>query len=283
MLIRVKLRTATALAFLGLAGPTICLAHLASEPGVFEVHQEKVKLPHRELNLTYVKPVAPKPPGFLILFATGDAGWLGASNSVFERMAERGYYAVAYNSREALKPAKKSGKKVTMSEVEEDLRTVIEQAKHELALPEETPTILSGVSRGASMAVLGAGEKKLQPLLAGAIAVALTRESDYLVAPENAATMPGIKLDEKGGVLTYPAIERLGSLPIAVIQAEGDKYVPAPEARELFGPDTPTRRLYAVKASNHGFRGGQDELLRDVDDALSWIASLPPPESKTPE
>ena len=168
-----------------------------------------------------------------------------------------------------------------MSEVEEDLRTAIVKAKQALALPENTPTILSGVSRGASMAVLGAGEKKLQPLLAGAIAVALTRESDYLLVPESEAAQPGIKLDEKGGMLTYPAIERLGPLPIAVTQAEGDKYVPAPEARELFGPDTPTRRLYAVKASNHGFRGGRDELLRDVDDALSWIASLPPPESKT--
>jgi hypothetical protein len=277
-LIRLKPRTAIALVFFCLAGPTTCLAHLSSEPGVFEVRQEKVKLPHRELSLTFVKPVAPKPPGFLILFATGDAGWLGASSSVFERMAERGYYAVAYSSREALKPAKKSGNKLTMSEVEEDLRTVIQKAKQELALPENTLTILSGVSRGASMAVLVAGDKTLQPFLAGAIAVALTRESDYLVAPKNTATTPGIKLDEKGGVLIYPAIERLGPLPIAVIQAEGDKYVPAPEARELFGPDTPTRRLYAVKASNHGFRGGRDELLRDVDDALSWIASLPPTE-----
>src|SRR4030095_9000246 len=104
-----------ALPLFALEGPPLCLARLSSEPGVFEVHQEKVKLPHRELNLTYVKPVAPKPPGILILFATGDAGWLGASHSVFERMAERGYYAVAYNSREALKPVKKSGKKLSMS------------------------------------------------------------------------------------------------------------------------------------------------------------------------
>jgi hypothetical protein len=127
------------------------------------------------------------------------------------------------------------------------------------------------------MAVFEAGDEKLQPGLAGAIAVALTRESDYLLPPDNPTALPGIVLDEKGGVLTYPAIERLGSHPIAVIQAAGDKYVPAAEARELFGPDTPTRRLYAVDASNHGFRGGRDELLRDVDAALSWIASLPPP------
>lgn len=27
----------------------------------------------------------------------------------------------------------------------------------------------------------------------------------------------------------------------------------------------------STKASSHGFRGGHDELLRDADDALSWI------------
>ena len=80
-------------------------------------------------------------------------------------------------------------------------------------------------------------------------------------------------VDEKGRVLTYPAIQRLGSIPIAVIQSAGDKYVPAEESRRLFGPDTPTRRLYEVKASNHGFKGGQEELIQDLDASLAWISS----------
>jgi fermentation-respiration switch protein FrsA (DUF1100 family) len=70
---------------------------------------------------------------------------------------------------------------------------------------------------------------------------------------------------------TYPAIRLAGSIPFAVIQAEGDKYVPADEARKLFGPNSSTRRLYEVDARSHGFGGGRPELLRDLDDALSWI------------
>jgi hypothetical protein len=59
-----------------------------------------------------------------------------------------------------------------------------------------------------------------------------------------------------------------------VIQSTGDKYVPATEARKLFRPDTPTRHLYSVEASNHGFSGGRDEMLKDLDDALAWITSM---------
>ena len=124
------------------------------------------------------------------------------------------------------------------------------------------------------MVVFGAANKKMQPVLAGAVAVALTREADYLGAPDPSVHLPGIERDEKGQIQLYPAIARVGSLPIAVIESTGDKYVPAAEARRLFGPDTPTRRLYSVEASNHGFSGGRDELMRDLDAALEWIASM---------
>jgi hypothetical protein len=109
---------------------------------------------------------------------------------------------------------------------------------------------------------------------AEAVAMALTRETDYLDAGDPAVRPAAVKVDEKGRIQTYPAIDLLGSIPIAVIQSNGDSYLPGEEARRLFGPDTSTRHLYQVKASNHGFSGGKDELLRDLDDALTWIEGL---------
>ncbi len=124
------------------------------------------------------------------------------------------------------------------------------------------------------MVVFTAGVKSLQRHLAGAIAIALTRETDFLRAPPLADRPPSVQVDEKGRIQTYPAIERAGSIPFAVIQSTGDKYVPAEESRRLFGPDTSTRRLYEVDARNHGFGGGRDQLLRDLDDALQWIEGM---------
>ncbi len=62
--------------------------------------------------------------------------------------------------------------------------------------------------------------------------------------------------------------------------------MPAAESRELLGPDTSERRLYAVESRNHSFGGGRDVLMSDLDDALRWIEvkslSDPPPPPPAP-
>ena len=121
------------------------------------------------------------------------------------------------------------------------------------------------------MVVFAAGEPDLQRHLLGGIAVALTREDENLKPPDPARRPPALQTDPMGCLQSYPAVEGLGALPFAVIQSAGDKYVRAEESRKLLGPDTPTRRLYDVDAKNHAFKGGHEALLRDLDDALTWI------------
>jgi len=254
-------------------GVTGCASHLASKPGVFDTRKVEVTILHQKLHLTSVKPKTPKAPKFLVLFATGDAGWLGASKTVFEHLAEQGYYVAGYNSREALKKTKRSGELITVAEGNKIVAAMITEAKKSLGLPDETRTIPTGDSRGASVAVFIAADPALQPRLAGAVAIALTRELDYLKVKKSALSST-IQVDEKGRLQTYPALPRIGPLPLAVIQSTGDKYVTAAEARKLFGPDTPTRRLYSVEARNHGFSGGRDQLLHDLDDAMAWVLSV---------
>ena len=120
-----------------------------------------------------------------------------------------------------------------------------------------------------------AGDEALRPGIIGAVAVALTREFDELTVSEEAKQRHGLTIDEEGRLHTYPAIARLGPLPLAVIQSTHDGYVKAAESRVLLGPDTPTRRLYEVASRNHSFSGGRDALLRDLDAAMAWILERP--------
>ena len=82
---------------------------------------------------------------------------------------------------------------------------------------------------------------------------------------------PELQADDQGRIQIYPALKLLGSTRLAVIQSTNDPYVPAAESRQLLGPDTPTLRLYAVEARNHGFSNARDKLMQDLDDALQWI------------
>jgi fermentation-respiration switch protein FrsA (DUF1100 family) len=257
-----------------LAGITSCDAGLSSKPGLYEVRKDTFSRPDREIHLTLVKPEHPQSPQLLVLFATGDAGWMGASGDIFEHMAEAGYALVGFNSHEAVKQALYTGGRIDPAQAGADIEAIIVQSLRVLALPEKTRTIVTGDSRGASLVVFAGGNKRVQDRVAGAVAIALTREVDYMPTPPPEMLSPTIQVDAKGRIQTYPAIARLGPIPIAVIQSKGDKYVPSAEARGLFGPDTPTRRLYEVEAKNHGFSGGRDQLMRNLDEALKWITDL---------
>jgi type IV secretory pathway VirJ component len=258
------------------AAVSMFLAWPAAVPGAgnraYAEREEVVRLPNRTLHIKCAIPKSPRAPVFLVVFASGDGGLRGASEAAYEHMAERGHYVAAFSSTEALKPVKSSGRFMTVPEAVEDIEALMREGKKLLGLPEATPTVVTGVSRGATMVVFAAAAPPLQPHVRGAVAIALTRETDYLTPPDPETRSALIKLDEKGRILLYPALDMLGSIPIAVIQSTRDSYISSAESRRLMGPDTPTRRLYEVEARNHSFGGGQDRMLRCLDEALDWIA-----------
>jgi fermentation-respiration switch protein FrsA (DUF1100 family) len=224
-----------------------------------------------KLEVEFAKPERPRDPALLVVFATGDAGWMGASGDVLDHLVEDGYYVAGYDSKAIVRHLKHSGGFRTIPNAAAAVDELITRSKETLGLPAATPVIVTGFSRGASLVVFVAASKAIQHDVAGAVAMSLTRETDFLEAPAAADRPPELQVDDKGRMQTYPAIALAGATPFAVIQADGDKYVGSEEARRLFGPDTPTRRLYEVKSTSHGFGGAKDELLHDLDDALAWI------------
>lgn len=265
--------TVACLLALGLAG---CAGPVGSRPGAFQTRLELVNLKDRSIHMALVRPEAPRSPAVLVLYATGDAGWVGVSGDIFERLAEQGHFVAAYDSRELLAQTKRRGRLEPIEEVAATVETILEHSKRELGLPDSTPVIVTGYSRGANLVVFAAGVERLRAHLTGAVAIALTRETDFLRAPPPADRPPSVQVDAKGRIQTYPAIARAGPIPFAVLQSKVDKYVSAEESRRLFGSDTSTRRLYEVEARNHGFAGGRDQLLRALDDAMAWIEEAGP-------
>jgi fermentation-respiration switch protein FrsA (DUF1100 family) len=245
-------------------------------PGVYDVTRQAVTLGARSVHATYVKPLNPRHPRYFVVFATGDGGWRGTSSAVFEHLADDGYAVAGFRAPEIMKPVKESGQRIRIAEATADYAQLFANAKRDLGVPPDAALIVVGFSRGATVVAFTAVSRTLRQGLAGAIAIALTRESDYLKAPEPEDRLPEIRVDKKDRMQLYPALELIGSTPFAVIQSSNDRYVPAAESRELLGPDTPTLRLYEVPARNHRFGGGRAALLTDLDDALRWIENREP-------
>jgi dienelactone hydrolase len=244
-------------------------AGLQSKPGVYEITRDSLK-EERRIPLIYAKPATVKHPDYLVVFATCDGGWRSVSLDVFDHLAALGYLCAGVNSPEAIKPVKRTGEKMSTEQAAERVGDAFAAAKKAFGLPVSTPVIVVGFSRGATLVAFSALHPELRSQVRGAIALALTREADYLRAPP-AERAPNVQVDDEGRILIYPALKSLGSTPVAVIQSTSDPYVAAAEARQLLGPDTPTLRLYEVESSNHRFGGARDKMIEDVDDALHWI------------
>jgi predicted esterase len=263
-------------------------AGLQSKPGVYEISKSSIKEGPRRIPLIYARPAQVKHPNYLVVFATGDGGWRSVSLEVFDHLAELGYLCVGINSPDAVKPVKRAGEKMSTAQAAERVKASFAEAKNAFGLPPSTPVIVVGFSRGATLVAFSALHPDLRDQIRGAIALALTREADYLRAPPSERA-PDIQVDNKGRIQIYPALKFLGATPVAIIQSTNDPYVPAAESRQLLGPDTPTLRLYEVESSNHRFGGAHDKVIADVDDALAWIersrpaaaarAAKPSPES----
>ena len=70
---------------------------------------------------------------------------------------------------------------------------------------------------------------------------------------------------------TYERIPGVAPLPLSLIQSTGDDFLPAAEARPLFGDESESKRFFAIRARNHRFSGGRQEFVRSLKESLVWI------------
>jgi fermentation-respiration switch protein FrsA (DUF1100 family) len=205
----------------------------------------------------------------LILYATGDAGWWGKDKDIFKRISPWGYPAAGFSAREYVHHLGSSTDVVLRGELAADYAAIIGAAETALDLPAATRVVFIGKSRGAGLAVAAAGHPRIRETLQGVLAIGLTREEEYVQHRSPGPRWAG------GFVMlqTYDALPQLGAVPIVVIQSTRDQYVPAAEARTLFGPDTPVRQLHAIDAADHNFGGALSVLYQEMTDSFEWLIS----------
>jgi fermentation-respiration switch protein FrsA (DUF1100 family) len=202
------------------------------------------------------------PPAPLILFATGDGGWLGTGQDLFDQMTRWGYPAAGFNARDYVDHL--GDAPVLPTVVAADYLSLIHAAQAAMSLPRRTRVVLAGDSRGADLIVVAAAQPAVRRQLAGVLAIALTAEEEYVHVPAPSGSAFAM-FD------TYGSLPAIGSVPVAVVQSTNDDYVPAAEARRKFGPDTAVRRLAPIDSTDHNFDGGTDALYATMHTCFQWI------------
>jgi fermentation-respiration switch protein FrsA (DUF1100 family) len=197
------------------------------------------------------------------VYATGDAGWWGKDRDIYNQLNEWGYPVVGFSAREYVHHLGKDA--LLPHEVALDYQAIIRTAESSLGLSPSTRAVLIGKSRGAGLSVAAAGAQTLGSQVAGVLAVGLTGEEEYVHRLRRARPR------QLGMLQTYSYLPQLRDIPVVVIQSTRDSYVPAGEARRLFGPDTPSRELVAIESSDHNFSGALDRLYDEMERSLQWL------------
>jgi pimeloyl-ACP methyl ester carboxylesterase len=232
-----------------------------------------VTLYNQPLELRLSAPRRPAHPDVLVLYSTGDGGWRPLDESFIEWISSWGYPVAGFSAKNYLKTLAYYSKTTTPERLVKDFELIMDAACQQLKLHSGTPVILVGMSRGAGLSVVAAGQAALRPRLTGVIAVGLTKEEEHVVhyRQKTVGQQPGAPERELVEIKTYEYLTRLAPVPVMVIQSTRDGYVPASSARKLFGEDTELRRLIPVESANHSFRGGTDILFRETEAALEWV------------
>ena len=220
---------------------------------------------NHQLTLHFANASAPAKP--LLVFATGDGGMHRKDLHLYRHLEAWGYPVVGFDARDYVTHLGPSDV-TTPEQLSEDYRRMIAAARDALHLDAARPVILVGVSRGADLAVVAAGQ--LHDMIAGVVAIALTREEEYVrwvhhVLPHREAM---VDIEEY--------LPELRELPMAVVQSAHDTYMPGSSARAILGPDGPHRWLQIIPSRNHSFSDARNEMYDATERAIEWVESNSP-------
>ena len=115
-------------------------------------------------------------------YASGDGGWFGAAVDMFRTIAADGYPTVGISSKAFMKLAHRTPLKPETLTAE--YLAILARAREALGLAADTPVVLTGWSRGASLAVITAAQPIARPAVRGVVAIGLTHGEDLKVDGE---------------------------------------------------------------------------------------------------
>jgi type IV secretory pathway VirJ component len=232
---------------------------------------EQLNFPLRSQTLTlWIYRPSGTPKGTIVM-SSGDVGWVGLAVSMSEFLSARGYVVIGVNSRQYLSAFTKGKQHLTVDDTPVDfgaLRDLL--AANNLLF---RPTILSGVSEGAAIAVLAASHERNHPWLDGVVTMGVpaVAELAWRWRDFTAWITSGDANEPSFSPLDY--IGHVAPLPLVMIQSTRDEYVTEADYRSFEAAARHPKKLVLIAANNHRFTNKQDELHAEMLSALAWIGT----------
>jgi dienelactone hydrolase len=206
--------------------------------------------------------------GRRILFVPGDAGWRGFAIVVAERMASWGYDVYGLDTNRYLESFSHKGDHKSLKET--DVVSDFQQMADWIKQGSNERVTLVGWSEGAELTLLAAAADNKNSF-DGLITFGMGKTGILGWRWVDDLTFLTKKDPHEPKFITMSYMSQVAPLPLLMIHSTHDEYVPADQAKELFGAAHEPKRFALIEAQDHKFGGNQDEFFRTLREGLEWM------------
>jgi fermentation-respiration switch protein FrsA (DUF1100 family) len=199
--------------------------------------------------------------------ASGDGGWTHLAPFVAEFLADRGWFVVGFDSKAYLSSFTRGATTLGTSDVPSDFAVLLDHtARGAGARP-----FLIGVSEGAGLSVLAAGDDAVKSKAAGVLALGLPDLNELGWRFRDSVIYVTKGLPKEPLFSAADVIGKVAPLPVAAIHSTRDEFVPVDQVQRVMDRAREPKRLWLIEADDHRFSGRDAELKAKLLDAIEWM------------
>jgi len=210
--------------------------------------------------------------GTPVVVSSGDGGWVHLGPQVAALLASRGFFVVGFDVKAYLESFTSGTATLRMEDVPGDYRTLLAYAGR----GSSHKPVLVGVSEGAGLSVLAAGDAVTKAALGGVVALGLPDVNELGWRWKDALIYVTHGVPKEPTFNTRDVVASVAPLPLAAIHSTNDEFVPVSQVRDLLTRAGRPSTLWVVPARDHRFSDNRPEFERRLTEAFTWIAQNQP-------
>jgi len=205
--------------------------------------------------------------GTPVVVSSGDGGWIHLGPHIAEVLGGHGFFVVGFDVKSYLSGFTAATGPLHPEDVPGDYRVLLDFA----AGGGSAKPVLIGVSEGAGLSVLAAGDPRVHAAAEGVVGVGLPQVNELGWRWRDSLIYVTHSVPNEPTFNTASIVSRVAPLPLAAIRSSRDAFVSAEDTARIVAAATEPKRLWTIDAADHGFSGNLGEFDGRLLEALAWV------------
>ncbi|MEO8260518.1 MAG: AcvB/VirJ family lysyl-phosphatidylglycerol hydrolase [Acidobacteriota bacterium] len=212
------------------------------------------------------------PAGEPVIVSSGDGGWIHLAPHIASVLASHGFFVVGFDAKAYL--VSFTSKQRTL-DAESEAKDYAALAGFAARATGKKP-ILIGVSEGGGLSLLAATDARTKALIGGVVGIGMPDINELGWRWQDSTIYFTHRVPNEPTFSTASLAGNVAPLPLAAIHSTTDEFVPLPAIQRIIANASEPKRLWIVKASDHGFSNNRDEFDARLFEALAWVKQRAP-------